>query len=463
MSATPEVDLAARAVERVAARLSGAEVLAEADRHELGLTRFATSVIHQNVAEDVTRVRLTVHHGGRTTAGTASVIDDTELDGLVQRVVDSVGIAPTDPGWPGLGEPAGPGGTPAPDRATSEATPADRAEVVRAFVEGAGGLETAGYCRTDRWHGALASSSGHALTGAAAECGFAAIAREHGPNGPADGVARLMPLRLSDLDGSALGARAAAKARAWKDPVELPAGHYEVVLEPDAVLDLVGHIGGMAMNGKAVNERISYADLGADQHDPSITLYDDPLALGLAYDCEGTPRQRLTLISSGRTEAFTHDRRTAAVAGATSTGHSVVDRFGSGPIARHLGVEPSASSGAAEEVEGPAADSSVLELVAGVQRGLLVSDFWYTRVLDPRTLSLTGLTRNGVWLIEDGEIVGPVSNMRFTQAYPQALGPGMVRGIGSESVLLPDRWSGVRYAAPALHLASWNLTGNASG
>ncbi len=110
-----------------------------------------------------------------------------------------------------------------------------------------------------------------------------------------------MPLRLADLDGGALGARAAAKARAWKDPVELPAGHYEVVLEPDAVLDLVGHVGALAMNGKAVNERVSYAELGADQHDPAITLYDDPLALGLGYDREGTPRQRLTLISSGRT------------------------------------------------------------------------------------------------------------------------------------------------------------------
>ena len=101
--------------------------------------------------------------------------------------------------------------------------------------------------------------------------------------------------------------------------------------------------------------------------------------------------------------------------------------------------------------------------MAHVERGLLITDFWYTRVLDPKSLMITGLTRNGVWLVEDGEVTAAVSNMRFTQSYPQALGIGMVRGIGSESVLLPDRWSGVRYAAPAVHLASWNLTGNASG
>ena len=463
---TSEVDLAARAVGQVTARLSGAEVLAEADRHELGLTRFATSVIHQNVAEDVTSVRLTVHHDGRTATGTASVVDDAELDALVQRVVDSVGIAPTDPGWPGLGEPAPPARTPPLDRATAEASPADRAEVVRAFVDGAGGLETAGYVRTDHWHGALASSAGAALSGEAAECGLAAIAREHGPSGPADGVARLMPLRLSDLDGGALGARAAAKTRAWKDPVELPAGHYEVVLEPDAVLDLVSHVGAMAMNGRAVNERISYAELGADQHDPAITLYDDPLALGLGYDREGTPRRRLTLISEGRTDAVTHDRRTAAVAGAVSTGHSLVDRFGAGPMARHLGLEASAPGGRAEEVDGPAADSSVLALVAGVERGLLVSDFWYTRVLDPRTLSLTGLTRNGVWLIEDGEVTAPVKNFRFTQSYARALAPGNVLGVGRTATPIPgDTYAATspRYTCPALHLAAWNFTGGASG
>jgi hypothetical protein len=98
-----------------------------------------------------------------------------------------------------------------------------------------------------------------------------------------------------------------------------------------------------------------------------------------------------------------------------------------------------------------------------MERGLLITDFWYTRVLDQKSLVVTGLTRNGVWLVEGGEVTAAVGNMRFTQSYPQALGLGLVRGIGAEAIQLPDRWSGVRYVAPALHLASWNLTGNASG
>ena len=114
-------------------------------------------------------------------------------------------------------------------------------------------------------------------------------------------------------------------------------------------------------------------------------------------------------------------------------------------------------------MDGPAADSSVAALVAGVERGLLVTDNHYTRVLDPRTLVVTGLTRNGVWLIEHGEITPPVKNFRFTQSYPQALAPDAVLGVGTHAVGLPGAWSELGIHAPALRLASWNYTGGASG
>src|SRR5262249_18770393 len=162
------------------------------------------------------------------------------------------------------------------------------------------------------------------------------------------------------------------------------------------------------------------------------------------------------------------DRRTAAEGGVTSTGHALPGEaaFGALPLNLHLlpsensqtgGRSVGGQSSNASEVDTPAADSSVAHLVSGVERGLLISDFWYTRVLDPRTLVLTGLTRNGVWLIEDGQITTPVQNMRFTQSYPQALAPGGVRGVGSHSVGLPSGWGELSYRAPALHLASWNF------
>ena len=95
---------------------------------------------------------------------------------------------------------------------------------------------------------------------------------------------------------------------------------------------------------------------------------------------------------------------------------------------------------------------------------MLVSDLWYTRVLDPRTLAVTGLTRNGVWLIEGGEVTTPLRNFRFTQSYAQALMPGAVKRIGRAASSIPGDTYGAtspRWTAPALHLASWNFTGGA--
>ena len=145
------------------------------------------------------------------------------------------------------------------------------------------------------------------------------------------------------------------------------------------------------------------------------------------------------------------------------TGHAGPGSRSWGPCAAHLRLEAAPSASGASPAGPPSIDASARPLVARMRRGLLVTDLWYTRVLDPKTLVVTGLTRNGVWLVEDGEVTRPVGNLRFTQSYPQALGPGRVLGIGAESVLLPDSWGSARYAAPALHLASWNITGNASG
>ena len=224
-------------------------------------------------------------------------------------------------------------------------------------------------------------------------------------------------------------------------------------------------LGAYGFNGKAVNERRSFVRLGEDQFDAAITMVDDALAGGLGFDDEGTPRRRLALIDAGASVAVTHDRRSAAEAGAESTGHSDGAARG-GPFGRHAGFSANDAAAVAAEVDGPMADSSVATLVAAVERGVLVTDLWYTRALDPRQLTVTGLTRNGVWLIEHGEVTRPVRNFRFTQSYAQALMPGAVLGVGATASPLPgDTYSAdsPHWSAPALHLASWNFTGGASG
>jgi predicted Zn-dependent protease len=155
-------------------------------------------------------------------------------------------------------------------------------------------------------------------------------------------------------------------------------------------------------------------------------------------------------VIDGVSRAILHTRRTARAGGggAQSTGHAVEGGGPFGALGTSLVVPPG--------------DRDHDALIAGVERGVYVVDFWYTRILDPKTQVVTGLTRNGVWLIEDGRIARALTNMRFTQSFSGALAPGAVRAIGSDPELVPSGFMS-DLLVPSLHLASWNFTGGAKG
>ncbi len=459
-----ELELSAQVLELVqSAGGTGAQAEVQVSAATTALTRFANNYIHQNHVDETTSVRLRLHVDGRTAAGSTTLTTPESLGALVERTIAAARLAPVDPGWADLTPPDPLIAAGTVDEAIVNAVAADRAERVRAFVDAGEGLVTAGYCRTTHLQSAFGNSLGQAILGATTEIAMDGIAR----TGRSDGSARLAGSHLSAVDGAVLGAHAAAKARAALDAEELPAGRYEVVLEPTAVGDLLQCLAFYGFNGKSVNERRSFFEPGIQQFDGSVTIVDDsvsPGMVGLPFDSEGTPKRRIELVRDGMSRTPVHDRRTAKRAGGhtVSTGHALADAASMGAIATNLALLPMLEE-LPSEVDGAPADSSVAALIAGVSRGILVTDHWYTRVLDPRTLVMTGLTRNGVWLIEDGEITRPVQNFRFTQSYPEALAPGQVLGIGSHLVTLPHSWDGISYRAPALHLASWNFTGGASG
>jgi predicted Zn-dependent protease len=450
-STAPREVLAARLLDLVRA-VAGPESAAEVQvsSRTRSLTRFARSFIHQNVTDTSERIRLRVVLGSSWAVAETDRADADSLTRTVESAVAAARIRPADPAFPGLSPPAAVGAAGNWDDATAGASPDSRAAVVRDFVEAAGGLEAAGYVETSRTEGVYANTLGQSVAGRSTSAAADGVARS--PSGAA-GVARDAGVRLAELAGTDLGAVARAKAAAGPDPVDLPPGEYEVVLEPSCVADVLGFLVSYGFNGLAVVEGRSFVSVGSVQFDRAVSLWDDPLdgrSTALPYDAEGTPRRRVDLVERGTTAAVAHDRRTAAKLGASSTGHAVEggERWGPAPPQLRLGAGP---SGAAPE------------LAAGMQRGLLVSDFWYTRVLDPKSLVITGLTRNGVWLVEDGVPTRAVRDFRFTEAYPRALGPGAVLGVGRRAVRQPDRMDGVWWEAPPLRLAAWNFTGGASG
>jgi len=436
--------------ERVLTRLDGraeAEVTVTAGAE--ALTRFATSFIHQNVADDVRRIHLRLAVEGRVAEGTANQADDAALDRLVQSTLDAAALQPVDPGWPGVAPVAAAPEVDHWDEATAAARPEERAARIGAFVRSAQGLESAGYCSTEGLEVAFANSAGQRVSGRATMATLDGIAR----TGTSDGSGRASSRRMADLDGESIGREAAQRARSSADARDLEPGRYEVLLSPNCVLDLLYFLSLYGFNARAVEEGRSFARVGEAQFDPALTLADDvthPMATGVAFDAEGTPKRRVELIRSGTTVGLAHDRRTARALGTESTGHAIAGGGAFGAVPTNLVLEPGTASRE--------------ELIGSMERGVVVTDFWYTRILDPRTQVVTGLTRNGVWLVEGGRIVRPVTNLRFTQSFVEALGPGAVRGIGSDLTLVDGGTFGVGASVvPSLQLASWNFTGNAQG
>jgi predicted Zn-dependent protease len=451
------------ACEQVLGYVGGrAEAVASAVVGTLSLTRFANSRIHQNVTEDLRAVSVTVAVDGKVARAQTTRVEVPSLEALVDRALAAAALRPADPDFPGFAPPA-----PVPavehwDDGTAGATPDQRAAIVAAFVAAGDGLEAAGYCSTEASTHVLVSTTGQRAVSRATTAQLDGIHRATAdaagdPDGDAggaagdtaDGFAQATSVRLADLDGAACGARAAGKAVTGRHPIELPPGSYEVVLEPRAVASALVYPAYMGFTGKSHADGTSFVHLGEQQWDATIDIWDDasdPRALGTTFDAEGTPKARLDLVRAGVSVGLTHDRRSAHLAGVAPTGHSIGNE---------------AFGGYATDLFLGGGDASPDELVGGIERGLLVTDLWYNRILDPKTQVVTGLTRNGLFLVEDGRVIAPVQNLRYTQSIVAGFGPERVLGLGDDAQLVGSE-GGIMHV-PSVRLAAWSFTGNARG
>lgn len=425
-----------------------AEVQITASATRLGLTRFANSGIHQHVGEEVTALAMKVALDGRVAAVDTTRIDHKGLSALAERALAAAAVRPVDPDWPGLAPPA-----PVPDLvhedpATGSASPDDRARIVGDFVAAGRELAAAGYVDTEANLVAFANSAGQRASGRGTRATIDGIHQTANSAGKAHQTAR----GLAELDGTTAGATAAGLARRSADAHDLSPGTYEVVLSPECVATILVFLAFYGFNAKMHLEGQSFASLGQNQFDPALSLWDDatdPRALGFGFDAEGSPKRRLDLIESGVTSALAHDRRTARRAGTETTGHAVPGGDAWGAFPTNLFLAPG--------------EATSEQLVADVERGLVVTEFNYCRVLDPKTQVVTGLTRNGTFLVEGGEVVRPVSNLRFTQSFVDALAPGRVLGLSAGTRHADSEFGPGLVHAPAMRLAGWHFTGGARG
>lgn len=423
--------------------LDGAdEVEARAVHTWGGLARFADSAIHQHVAGDDTSVSVRVNSGGRVGAASTNDATSAGVATAAARALAAARLSPPDPRYPGLAGPATLAEEPGRyDEATAATSPRQRAMAVAALLAALGpGQQAAGAVSTTAAEVAFATTAGARLYALSTRASASAVVTGDGATGHGEDAARA----LEKVDVAGVGERAAATAAAAVDPIDIQPGDHDVVLSPSAVATLVEYLG-EAFSAKAVAEGRSpfTGHLGKSFASPLIHLADDPTgegAVGVPFDGEGTPRRRVQLMAAGRAVAVVHDRASAAAAGTTSTGHGLSAPNPWGPSASHLTLSPGSSS--------------VEDLVAGIDRGLLVTRFWYTRTVNPKRTLVTGMTRDGTFRIEGGRRVGAVHNLRYNQSILEAL--ARCDGVGNRLHACSDEGGDIR--VPALRLRAFTFT-----
>ena len=376
------------------------------------LTRFSRNQIHQNVGTEEVWAAVRVVTGKRIGVATASSLRPEALRGaLDEAVAIAKARGPTDD-WPGLPPPRPVQKIAAYDAATAEASADARADLAGEIIAAARAkkAEAAGAVEIEESTLAVVSSAGVAAAHSQTRAQAHTVVTCEDGSGYAEGLST----RMEDVAGRAIGRRAAAKAAASRRPRALSPGRYDVILEPPAVGEWLEYLSYIGFSGKNFEEGRSplSGKLGQRITGPDVTIWDNalsPRTIPQALDYEGMPKERLTFIACGVAKAVgTSYYRARRLKKRRSSGSALPASVSYECLPLHLFLK--------------GGTSSTERLLKDTKRGLLVTRFHYTNILDPLKTILTGMTRDGTFLVENGEVVGPVRNLRYTENVLEALG-----------------------------------------
>ena len=419
---------------------------AEADTRRV--SRFAYDAIHQDLAQESVSVYVKIIVNRRVGVAVTDTLERAALLRCLGSAMEIARHAPPLKEVPPL---------PRNHRQIvihGEATPADRpssqiflTELKRLFQICQGvGARLAGSFMTGDDERAAVNSSGVASYAASTVAGAKLVTMYRSISGFASAVAR----KPESLHVEDLLERALKQCLHRQEPVTLPTGVYDVILEPEAVAELMTWLGYIAFGAKSVQERTSFLSgrMGEQVMGRGVTIADDgldPEGLPIPFDAEGTPKQKAVFIDRGKAAGFVYDTTYGHLYAHPSTGHALPPDEVEGPLPLNLFMEPGTKRRE--------------ELIRSCPRGLLIPRFHYVNgLLNPREALMTGLTREGASLIEDGKLKAPITTMRFTQSMLEAF--SHVVGISKERQLIADpaQESGCA-VMPTVRLAKFRFTG----
>ena len=411
------------------------------------LTRFANNYIHQNVTERNVQITVRSVIGTRIGIAVSNDVRPESLRELAVRAYDVAKLQPENPEFKGLPRPQALIPVEAFDGAVAECTPEQRAASVGIICRKAAGRDcsAAGSMTTSSLNVGVANSKGvlaeHRLT----------LADEStvimGKN--SSGWAQRTGWQLGAIEAETLADEALSKVKMGADPVDFEPGEYPVVLDPYATADLLEMLAYDGMGALAVQEGRSWMNgrMGQRIMADSVNIIDDGMSTAgvpWPFDFEGVPKKVVPVIASGVALSPVYDSFTAGrEEGKHSTGHatppSPQGRFGPAPMNLFL----------------RAGSTSLEAMIKSTKFGLYITRFWYTRTVHPRDAVVTGMTRDGTFVIRDGEIAYPIKSLRFTQSYVEAL--KYSQAIGETTRVLRSGFGGA-VSVPAVKLAQFRFT-----
>jgi len=414
------------------------------------LTRFAGSAVHQHVAEKNQTVILRVVLGKKIAVVTTNILRPSALKKSLQKAIDLSKVQQPNDEFVSL-----PGPESLPETKTfseniRRLTPNTKVSMIKSLLRRVKENE----CRASG-----AFSNGEVELAVVNSLGVEAYQRFSDlflhlivENEKSSGYASFVARDPDQLDVDSL-AQEAIRKTSKEESIQVEAGEYEVILEPYAVSELLSFLGYLGFHALAVQEGRSFFSnrFGEKMVDEKVTIYDDgldPDGLQIPFDFEGVVKRKVIFFERGVAKEVTYDSFTAGRDGKKSTGHGLIAPNTEGPIPINLFMEKG--------------ESSLEEMIKSVRRGIYVTRFHYTNVVEPMKAVITGMTRDGTFLIEEGEIKKPIKNLRFTESVLKALsrvtGISKHRRICSEGTVYSRRFV-TGTVAPALKIDGFNFSG----
>lgn len=436
-------------IERALALSRAQETQVNLTMQKLELTRFNANSIHQNLSRHQVELTVKAIDGGRLGVASTNLLDESSTRDAVERALAFARLSPSDPDWKGLPDPE-----PLPvldgyAPRTGEFSPVERADWCGAIIGRAvqAGVESAGTFSTETNELAVGNSRGIRCYHRGSQAFMRTIMTAGDRTGYADRLSR----DVSGIQPESIAEEALAKAQAKPGAIALDPGEYDTIFHEYAVADLIRFFGYLAFGALARQEGRSFMAhrMGEQVLGTNVSIWDDGLdgsGLAAPFDWEGVPKRKVMLIDRGTASGVVYDAYTAGREGRKSTGHATGAGYWRGGMPGHLFMAPG--------------NATLAEMIKSTRRGVLVTRFHYTHCPEPMRLVATGTTRDGTFLIEDGEVVARLKNLRFTQSLLEAF--NRVEAIGATPRLTRDWWSTFISVLPALKINGFTFTGSSS-